>query len=92
MKTKLEKRLDKIDKRLDGQDVILTKMEVYMDKGIKFMENMSGINETVHGVNLLKKPVLYILAFVVGTVSLFGGIKYILSGFGILLEELIKSK
>lgn len=45
----------------------------------QFMENLSGLNDISAGIVLLKKPTLWLLAFVVGLLALFGGLKAILS-------------
>lgn len=70
-----EARFDKMDERFDNQDEVLERIE-------SFMSNMSGISDAVRGVGLLKKPALWLLAFVLGIIMFTGGIKTILLTIG----------
>lgn len=64
-------------KQVEDMNVTLKNIE-------KFMENLSGLNNFVTGVDLLKKPSLWLLAFVIGIVALFGGLKTLLGWFFVL--------
>ena len=51
-------------------------------KDIKcFMENLSGVSDLVRGAGLLKKPMIWLLAFIVGIIALMGGLKTIVGYF-----------
>lgn len=54
-----------------------------MEKNNIFMENMKGFSEFVEGASLLKKPVIWFVALVIGIVALGGGIKTILAWVGL---------
>lgn len=58
---KIEKRLDLI---IDGQK-----------KTHAFMDTLGWLSDISKATDLLKKPSLWVLAFVLGMVALFGGVK-----------------
>jgi hypothetical protein len=62
-------------------DEKLTSICANVKKSNEFMENLSEINNFVKGASLLKKPMIWFLAFVVGLVALMGGLKTITSWF-----------
>ncbi len=45
-----------------------------------FMASLSWLSDISQGTQLLKKPSLWLVAFVIGLVALFGGLKAILAG------------
>lgn len=45
-----------------------------------FMQNLSWLNDISQGTQLLKKPSLWFLAFILGIVALMGGLKALLVG------------
>lgn len=49
-----------------------------------FMLNLNGLNNFVTGVDLLKKPTLWLLAFVIGFVALVGGLKTLFGWFFVM--------
>ncbi len=50
-------------------------------KSNDFMENLSWLNDISRGTKLLKSPILWFLAFIVGTVALLGGVKALAASF-----------
>lgn len=71
---------DKINTSIE-QNILLLERSKKIEE---FMENMSGINDISQGISLLKRPALWILAFVIGVVALIGGAKTLLGWFFIM--------
>lgn len=79
---------EKINKANELQDqdhknfyLRLGEIQKHQEETKAFMENLSGVSDLVRGAGLLKKPSLWLLAFVVGLVALFGGFKAIIGWF-----------
>lgn len=47
----------------------------HIEKSNGFMENLSWLNDISKGTQLLKRPSLWVVAFVLGLAALFGGLK-----------------
>lgn len=70
----------KIQERFDNQDEMLLEIKDFMAEARTFMADLNGVKETVVGVGLLKKPALWVLALIVGIVTLTGGLKAMILG------------
>jgi len=53
----------------------LERIEAHMKTSNDFMGSLSWLSEISRGTQLLKRPSLWLVAFVVGLVALFGGLK-----------------
>jgi hypothetical protein len=78
---RMDEQFSKIQAAADQQTEQLNTILLHIKTTNEFMENLDGFNNLVKGTTLLKKPVLWFLAIVLGIVALFGGLKTILSWF-----------
>lgn len=85
MNKETEKMLNSINKTLI--DHIQTDNEMFnslnkkLDTVVQHTNNMSDFNDFIKGIGLMKKPMMWFVAIIVGIVALFGGLKTILSWF-----------
>lgn len=61
--------------------LMLGQIQTDQQKTKAFMENLAGVSDLVKGAGLLKKPMIWLLAVVVGFIALMGGLKTIVSWF-----------
>jgi hypothetical protein len=63
----------------------MVKTLVSINENIKrsneFMANLSWLNDISMGTRLLKSPMLWLLALIVGLIALMGGVKALSAGF-----------
>lgn len=76
-----KKNFKKIADDNKTQTDLLKNIEDHMKKNNEFMGSLSWLSDISHATQLLKKPSLWFVAFILGLVALFGGVKALFIGF-----------
>lgn len=77
------KRFDEITKTLESQNTVLKQILDNQKVESSFRADLEALADFIKGLGLLRKPVLWILGFVLGVVALMGGLKTIVGWFAI---------
>lgn len=67
-------------KRFDKQEEDHRGFEITLGKIEGFMENLTWLSDITRGTQLLKRPSLWVVGFVITLVALTGGLKALLTG------------
>lgn len=81
MEEMLKKHIEDDNTRFKKQDDDHEQFRKDLGEIKVFMANLSGVSDLVRGAGLLKAPMIWLLALVVGIVALMGGVKTIIGWF-----------
>ena len=76
----LQEHIEDDRKRFDKQEDDHREFRATLQEIKGFMTNLAWLSDISKGTQLLKKPSLWLIAFILGIIALMGGLKTLLAG------------